>query len=296
MELNINYQREITRNFKFKKDANMDNAIQTVDKKIAFETENDEIKTLLNDGAEKYFKQEFPDLKHAFVRDLKCVVCMDEGTAHKDYGGESKFCMAGSGILFPAQTEDERVQKVAKMFIDLGISEVTSHEGCGAAGLAYKRDFPDAKPTPEQIEEYGKNWVRKVAEEMGRLGHEENFNHIPADEMERPAEFHNARVVYYDSVGGFNPNKEIGLPMGFVIERQHVPAEYAQEELKVAANIAFGHHGFGNLFSPELPFVIIVLASNQQDLENLKKEVEKTLTGNENLKERKIRVDGAVIE
>lgn len=266
------------------------------EKQSAWEAENDEVKTLLNDGADKYFKQEFPDLKHSFLSKLECVVCMDEGTAHKDYGGESKFCMAGSGILFPANSEEERIQKVAKMFIDLGISEVTSHGGCGAAGLAYKRDFPDAKSTtPEQIEEYAKNWARKVAEEMGRLGHEENFGHIATEEMERPAEFHVARVVYYDCIGGFNPNKEIGLPMGFVIERKHEPAEYAQEELKVAADIAFGHHGFGDRFSKDLPFVIIVLAASQDEVQNIKKQIEETLKENKNLKEGKIKIDGAVV-
>lgn len=266
------------------------------EKQSAWEAENDELKTLLADGAEKYFKTEFPDLKHAFLKDLQCVVCMDEGTAHKDYGGENKFCLAGSGILFPANSEEDRIQKVAQLFVDLGISEVTSHDGCGAAGLAYKRDFPGTNPTAEQIENYAKNWSKMVSEEMGRLGHEENYSHILAEEMERPAEFHVARVVYYDGIGGFNPNKEIGLPMGFVIERKYLSADYALEELKVAINIAFGHHGFGEArFSQALPFIIIPMSDSQVGLEELKKEITSMLNINDFYKEGKIKVDGAVI-
>lgn len=274
----------------------MDNHDLEQEKQSAWEAENDEIKTLLNDGVEKYFKTEFPDLKNAFTNDLQCVICMDEGTAHKDYGGENKFCLAGSGILFPAGSEEERITKTAKMFVDLGITEVTSHEGCGAAGLAYKRDFPGTTPTAEQIENYAKNWSKMVSEEMGRLGHVENYNHIPAEEMERPAEFHVARVVYYDNIGGFNPNKEIGLPMGFVIERKYVPVEYAQEELKVAVDIAFGHHGFGaERFFKDLPFVIIPMSDSQAGLEELKKEITSVLSENSFYKEEKIKVDGVVV-
>ncbi|MFA5061554.1 MAG: hypothetical protein WC526_00140 [Patescibacteria group bacterium] len=273
----------------------MDDQIEQ-EKQSAWEAENDEIKILLNDGAEKYFKTEFPDLKHAFVKDLQCVVCMDEGTAFKDYGGENKFCLAGSGILFPANSEEERIAKTAKMFVDLGITEVTSHEGCGAAGLAYKRDFPGTNPTAEQIENYAKNWSKMVAEEMGRLGHEENYNHIPAEEMERPAEFHVARVVYYDGIGGFNPNREIGLPMGFIIERKHLPADYTLEELKVAINIAFGHHGFGEeRFSKDLPFVIIPMSDSQTGLEDLKKEITAVLGENNFYQEEKVKVDGLIV-
>lgn len=265
-------------------------------KNTAWEAEVEDHSLLASEGAEVFFRKEFPDLKHAFEKELYCVVCMDEGTAHKDYGGENKFCLAGSGILFPANSEEDRIQKVAQMFVDLGITEVTSHEGCGAAGLAYKRDFPGTHPTSEQIENYAINWSKMVSEEMGRLGHEEKNSHIPAVEMERPAEFHVARVVYYDGVGGFNPNKEIGLPMGFVIERKHLPADYSLEELQVAVNIAFGHHGFGeDRFSPDLPFIIIPMSDNQENLEELQNEITSAFKTNDFLKEGKIKIDGVVI-
>lgn len=44
---------------------------------------------------------------------------------------------------------------MAELFIKLGIKDISSHVGCGAAGLAYKRDFPDKKEAgPEEIEVY----------------------------------------------------------------------------------------------------------------------------------------------
>jgi len=250
---------------------------------------------LAAEGAEQYFKKEFPDLKHAFLKDLRSVVCMDEGCAHKDINGEAKFCIAGSGILYPAANEEGRIKAVAELFSRLGAVDITSHGGCGAAGLAYKRDFPNGNPTPEQIEEYAKDWAKKVAAEMGRLGHEESYTHILAEDMERPVEFHNARVVYFDNIGGFNPNKEIGLPMGFVIERKFETAEYALEELKVAVNIAFGHHGFEDRFTKDLPFIIIVFAENEAELANAKKETEDMLAENKNYQEGRIKVDGMVV-
>lgn len=279
--------------FNFLENKNMDTISEA--KHVAFEAENEDIALLTKEGAQEYFKKEFPDLNRAFLQKLKAVVCMDEGCAHKDYGGEAKFCLAGSGILFPAGSEEERVKKVAELLASVGVTDVTSHEGCGAAGLAYKMDFPSAHPTPEQIEDYARDWARKVAEELGRMGHEESYNHILAEEMERPAEFHNARVVYFDGVGGFNPNKEVGLPMGFVISRKFVPAEYAAEELKVAANIAFGNHGFGDLFSSDLPFTVIAMASSQEELELLKKEAESALNENKNYQDKKIKIDGIVV-
>jgi hypothetical protein len=252
-------------------------------------------KLLAAEGAVQYFKKEFPDLKHAFLKDLGSVVCMDEGCAHKDINGEGKFCMAGSGLLYPAANEEVRIKAVAELFSKIGAVDITSHGGCGAAGLAYKRDFPDSNPTAEQIEDYGKDWAKKVAAEMGRLGHEESYTHILAEDMERPIDFHTARIVYYDNVGGFNPNKEVGLPMGFVIERKFETPEYALEELQVAANIAFGHHGFGSRFTQDFPFVIIVFAGNEAELASIKKEAEAALAENQNYREGKIKIDGMII-
>lgn len=272
------------------------------DKRVAWEAESKEMAEFYSLGASEYLKKEFTDLKHAFLPNLVCAACIDEGTAHKDIGGEAKFCLAGSGILYPAANEEERIQKVAALFNSLGIKNVTSHGGCGAAGLAYKRDFPDSSPKPEEIEQYAKDWVRKVAEEIGqqsqaanRQGQAVKCQHIEAGDMERPPEFHTARVVYYDGIGGFNPNKEIGLPMGFVIERKFVSPEYAAEELNVVVNIAFGHHGLGDLFTSESPFTIIPMAGSEEELDKLNSEIQEAIKNSPQYQAGKVKIDGTVI-
>jgi hypothetical protein len=269
-------------------------------KREAFEFQNEIMKLLCATGAAEFFKKEFPDLKHSFFALQQCVCCMDEGTAHKDINGEAKLAIAGSGILFPAESEAERLEKVAKIMIERGVADITSHGGCGAAGLAYRRDFPQADPhdehLAEKIEDYAKAWSDKLADKIRELGSPAERTHVLAEDMERPVEFHTARVVYFDSVGGFNPNKEIGLPMGFVIEKKYLPGEYAAEELKVAVDIAFGHHGFGELFTANNPFVIVAMARTADETDNLKKEIMATLAENENYKNGKIKIDGIAVE
>ncbi|TAN33622.1 hypothetical protein EPN28_02345 [Patescibacteria group bacterium] len=214
------------------------------------------MRKIYEQGTEKYLKN-LPEWGKCFVNTHECVVCMDEGVAHKKMGGLTKFPMAGSGILFPASSEAERLKKTAGLMKNLGVSEITSHGGCGAAGLAYKRDNQGTEPTSEQMDNLAIDWAKKLADKLGA-----RYRHVALTEMARPAEFHSARVVYFDGTGKFNPSAD-GLPMGFVISRAYLPAEYATEELKVAVNIAFGHHGFGELFTTENPFVIIVLGSGE---------------------------------
>ena len=264
-------------------------------KKAAWEAGKQDMNDLVTQGSEAYFKKEFPDLKHAFSENTTCVCCMDEGVAHKDMEEGDKLALAGSGILYPADTEDERLDAVAKLMIERGVKTITSHGGCGAAGLAMKRDFPGTNPAPQQVNEYARDWAKKLTNRIQLAQHEAEHVHIDESEMERPAEFHNARVVYFDAVGGFNPNKEKGLPMGFVIERKFVPAGYAGAELKVAASIAFGHHGLAERFTKEDPFVIVVIANSADDLDRLKKEADETLKDDENFKAGKIKVDGLII-
>ncbi len=265
------------------------------EKQSAWDAGKKDMQDLASQGARAYFAKEFPDLKHSFSVHTTCVCCVDEGTMHRDMEEGDKLALAGSGMLYPATNEDDRLAKVADLMIARGVKTITSHGGCGAAGLAYRRDFQNAKPTAPDIENYALAWAQKLTDQINLKQHEAEHVHISESEMERPAEFHVARVAYFDAVGGFNPNKEKGLPMGFVIERKFIPAEYAATELQVAANIAFGHHGLGELFNQAEPFVIVIFASSAEDLEKLKQEAEVDLKDDDNFKAGKIKVDGMVV-
>jgi hypothetical protein len=262
-------------------------------------------------GAEDFFtgeKNNFPDLKSAFVEKKKCVCCMDEGTAHMKM--EGKLCMAGSGILYPASSYEERLQKVAKIYIKKEIRNITSHDGCGAAGIAWKA-LKDGERKDLNVkgintpDEYGKKWAEDLKETINEILRKENkgsvvrHDHIAGKEMVRPEEFHNARTVWFDCTGKFDPAK-LGerIPKGFVIDDSEDAKydntkdsqEYPFVELAVAIQIALGDHGLNDKFSKS-PFTIVVVAPSAEVLEDMKKEITSRLPAD---KKDKIKVDGFV--
>ena len=166
--------------------------------------------------------------------------CMDEGC---DKCGSR---LAGSGILFKESELDELAAKAKA----LGATEVTYHDGCGAAAKAGKD--PEA-------------FSRMLAEKIGvPVSHIAGKDQVTEDEkMSRPEAFHTARAAYYDGTGRFNSVAARGvLPNGFVITRALYPnAERAADEAQLAFDIASGHHGFGDLINSEDKFTVVVVGS-----------------------------------
>lgn len=190
-------------------------------------------------GVQSYFEN-LPELKKAFAPIDRGLRCIDEGTP----GGVH---MAGSGILD---------QKAASNFVrHAQVDGIYSHEGCGAAALYAKNMGLDAS----QSDNYGVEWAKKLAEQAGVP----YKGHIDFDQMNRPKETHDARVVYYDGTGKFDPTLVNGLPKGFVISRRYLDPKYSQQELEIAISIALGHEGFGDKFSRENPFWILTVGNNQ---------------------------------
>lgn len=215
-------------------------------------------------------------VEKAKVESHDTVCCIDEGTAHIA-DGENKFAMAGSGILYPAASWSERLDKVADLYIKLGVKKITSHDGCGAAGIAWKRDGEKEETGCETADEYGKKWVSELQEVINAKlkasgGGEVGVANVGSKEMVRPSEFHNARVVWFDGVGNFNPHK-LGdkIPKGFLIEyglitknaKTDEESDYPFAELQVAIDIALGSHGLGNKFTKEAPLLIVILAKDE---------------------------------
>lgn len=237
---------------------------------------------IFKNGAADFFAK--VGVEKAKVESHETVCCIDEGTANVD-DGENKFAMAGSGILFPAASWSERLNRVAELYIKLKIKKVTSHDGCGAAGIAWKRDGGKEGTGCETSDEYGKKWVAELQGTINEKlkafnGGEVEIANISSKEMVRPPEFHNARVVWFDGVGNFNPHK-LGdkIPKGFLIEygliiknaKTDEESNYPFAELQVAIDIALGSHGFGNKFTKESPFLVVVLAKDDRQLSVIKK-------------------------
>lgn len=163
--------------------------------------------------------------------------CMDEGvdTGHN---------YAGSGIL----EGFERALEVARA---MGVTKVTSRAGCGAAHLAWSSaPEGDRSASPE---EHTKAFSSRLATALGVP-----FEHIDHAKMKRPADYHIARVAWVDGTGIFDPRHDVDLPFGFTVSRRHFTPEYAEKEVAIAVKIALDpHHGFGELFTREKPFIVI---------------------------------------
>ena len=217
-------------------------------------------------GFSNYVKH-LENLELAFSSKNHCVCCMDEGTP----GG---FHSAGSGIL---REEEE----VLSAFKNAGVTEITSHDGCGAAGLYVKAHNLD----PLKADEYGKEWSKKIAAKLG-VPH----RHISFSEMNRPKDFHISRVAYYDGTGAFDYSKVKELPAGFIISRAIQTNGTSIAEASVAFNIATGDHGFGNLVNKENPFIIVAVAKDKEQLDLLMNELEEVKRATND----QIKIDGFV--
>jgi hypothetical protein len=221
------------------------------------------------------------NLRQAFAPGNERITCIDAGVVMAG-SGKSGLALAGSGILFPAGSWAERLARVADLCLAVGVREVTSHEGCGAAALAYERDGrPSEYSTSDR---YGQAWSRSLQERISsRCERPAAYRHIAAGEMARPMVFHDCRVTWFDCTGRFTPGNLSGqLPQGYLIDRgdviRHaVTAEersYPWVELAISIELALGAIGFGERFTPEKPFLVVVVADNEEDWAALRSELD----------------------
>ncbi len=194
------------------------------------------------------------DLKKAFeLSPEKRVTCIDEGTP----GGWIRD--PGSGILH------KKLENTLKIYSQAGIEVITTHEGCGAAGVYARRN----NLSPEDADKYGMEFGQRLAEELGI-----EWIHIPKEEMTRPAGHHIARVAYYDTTGHFDCSNVSKLPIGFVVSRGYFKERYSIKCEKLATRIALGDHGFGErLIDEDHPFYIITVGDTEEKTETLKSEL-----------------------
>ena len=122
--------------------------------------------------------------------------------------------------------------------------------------------------TDKSVDEVAQEEARKMADELGvpYKGH--------ITKLTRPANLHNARVVYVDGTGSFNPSTVEGLPPGFVISRRFMTPQQARTETSIAMSIAFGDHGFGRKFSPQEPLMLIAVGGDTVTAQQLQEELE----------------------
>jgi len=219
----------------------------------------------------------FPGVKEAFEHPLDTVDCSD-GRVN---GGGRKIGVAGSGMLL---TENDR-----KLFIEWAKGKakvLTTHDDCGAAKAKFAtlslEDIPEGIKTAD---EYGRYCGEKTAKEIGA-----KHNHLNRDEM--ASSNHNEVGLTIDQTGRFNSDGLEGFPPHFVCTGAGIgfSEEYVKNEVHMLTGIALGHHGFGERFDEENPFIIMVAANNLEELLKWKGIAEETLAEYGN----RVRVDGFV--
>jgi len=229
-------------------------------KEEVFKKEENRITEILHQGINNFIK----DKKALFNIKERVLKCMDERTP----GG---IHLAGAGILLGIEKAVEFVKKAK-------ITKVTWHRDCGAVALSLKNEVKN--PSAEEINDRAKEFTEELASKAGINSSEE--------EMQGETAYHCARAIYYDNTGEFNINNEV--PTGFVISRKYLDKEYAQEELKIAASIAFGSHCFGDLFSVDQPLLVVAVSELGQ-IDSIDLEIEEALMNLSEYKEGRIKLD-----
>lgn len=245
-------------------------------KKEAFEKQKQVMDKVYSMGFSEYVK-EVPNFEDAFdlekhvpekvLEKKKCVCCMDERTP---YGIHA----AGSGILL----SDEEFEKY---MVEENPDVISSHDGCGAGKI-----YCQLHGLPvEKSDEIAREWAQKKAEKHGK-----EHVHLNFSDMTGSADFHHARACYIDTTGSFNYVREDNLlPAGFVVNKKGIGLKNALAENTVANNIMFGDHGLKDFFTPEKPFLAVIIAKTQEELDSLKEELAVSI-GNNPL----IKIDGFV--
>jgi hypothetical protein len=218
-------------------------------------------------------------VKEAFAKASLGLGCSDGRIKEHRLGGAGDFILAS-----PEEREKFIGENNGK------IKEVTSHDGCGAAGLKFKAMQEAGEALPEGVitaDELGIYYAKKLAEDLGA-----EYRHISAEEM--AGGIHNERVIYFDGTGKINPRALKEMPAGFISTgpKFGFSEKYCQRELSELSKIAFSHHGFGDKFTKENPLYIIISASDEEELVKLKQVAESAAKQFDG----RVAVDGFIVE
>jgi hypothetical protein len=204
-----------------------------------------------------------------------------------DHGSECElFHVAGSAILLPEDELREFIDKVKAMngccvcCMDERIKApkhapreglaISWHKGCGAVKLYCKKNNIPVEHVDREAKAWAEKLAARISQETGRkVG-------VMEMKIENP-KFHYARACYYDRTGKFNNKraKNLPLPEGFIVGRDHMSETSALGEVGVAIDIMFGEHGLGKLLTHEDPFILVAVGQTQEEVVSSMKELEK---------------------
>lgn len=192
------------------------------------------------------------EVKEMVSHEGECVFCMDGRVAPKENG----VAIAGSGILI----KDDPVARdlLVQALRAQGIRKVFLHENCGAVGL-----YASIKGiSQDRAQEEAQTWAKELTRLLG--GNDEKTETLPVD-----LDFHNEQLVYVTLSEHFCLKNAPDFPTGFQVDAGVVSFANVLAQVKVAIDIALGHHGFGDRFTEKNPFTVVVAARNEEELKTI---------------------------
>ena len=217
-------------------------------------------------------------------RKQKVIICADERVV--PIRGEFKIGIAGQLILASNKDKQDFIQRWKGK-----IKTIRSHNGCGAAAIAYgKLSLAEKNKFIEDVQNLAleEEIFQKVSQEdlygayhSYQLAREldADFQHLLFSKMRGPEKFHDARMIFWSADPTFDPANlpEEYLPPHFLANGLAfgLGEEYCLAELKILTGIALGHHGFGDLFNKKDPFFVVCVGIDK----NVLAKVKQTLSG-----------------
>ncbi|MFA5855227.1 MAG: hypothetical protein WC846_03010 [Candidatus Gracilibacteria bacterium] len=191
---------------------------------------------------------------HLLETNGQCT-CIDEGTKrgtrrHAGSGLNHALSILTKGGLKDRAALDAAIVAIVDNLKDAGLTTITSHDECGAAGLVWgllSQGFKDEMGWKEAVD-LAKWFSSEVANRL-----ELKYEHIG---VERP-HFHIALGVLVDLVGGLNPDGVEGAPEMFTVSACD-NAEEGVSQTVLAAKIATGGHGYGEKITEAEPFRVVI--------------------------------------
>lgn len=210
------------------------------------------VKRLLAGEDLQVIMESFPEFKEIF-RELDTISCSDGRVL-----GGRKIGIAGSGLLLPNDERAKFIEAYRGKF-----KKLTTHRGCGAADQKFATLKPEEIPAGvTTADEYGTWCGKKTAQELGA-------EHQFLDQEEMANEYHNEFAITLDQTGEFDSTNLKGFPAHFVCTGAGLGFSegYMKTEMETLAGIALGH-GFGDRFTKENPFYILVVANSYPELKH----------------------------
>jgi hypothetical protein len=179
-----------------------------------------------------------------------------------------KIGIAGSGILLPEEEKAIFTERYKGK-----IKELTAHDDCGAAKSKFASLKPEEIPAGiTTADEYGAYCAKENASKLGA-----QYKYLPKDKLANS--YHNEVALSLDQTAEFDSTHLESFPAHFVCTGAGLgfSEAYMKIEIKTLTGIAF-HHGFGERFTNENPFYVIVAANNSGELAHWEKVAQEAVT------------------